>query len=365
MHGIAARGPTRLETATDRQGRFELYPLFERDAYEVLVSKFGYAPAAGDESAQLRWRAGGAPELGEIALRRKDATIQGRVVYNDGTPAVGARVEAFSGETVLTGHDGTFRLAVVSGEHHLTASVQDVPESRVAASAPVDDVTIVLPYALTNDTAPPSGTDHTEAQDLMRELGFVLKMFAGEHPGSQFPAVSATYGVFTPDLTQLYPDYVGDGAAFSRLKGGHDVKWAYTGHLLMNEQEGLAYLDAYRAYGPQSLQGEDIEVAEGTGNAGASTLYVIREGIERFIITDINDPHASSKAQADIPIMWELPATRDYAGGHVLYLDGHTEWRPYPGPFPMTETFNARLEQIMIDAGTAAPNMRGEAGLAR
>jgi prepilin-type processing-associated H-X9-DG protein len=67
----------------------------------------------------------------------------------------------------------------------------------------------------------------------------------------------------------------------------------------------------------------------------------IREGAERFFITDINDPAASAAAQSNIPLLIEWPEHHvDEAGnrgGHVLYMDGHTEFVVYPGKWPMTE----------------------------
>lgn len=78
----------------------------------------------------------------------------------------------------------------------------------------------------------------------------------------------------------------------------------------------------------------------GDGN----TLFRLREGIERFLITDINNPGASSVASSVIPVMWDHISTKvaDFAhvpgGGNVLYLDGHVNFLTYPSNhFPMTE----------------------------
>jgi prepilin-type N-terminal cleavage/methylation domain-containing protein/prepilin-type processing-associated H-X9-DG protein len=82
----------------------------------------------------------------------------------------------------------------------------------------------------------------------------------------------------------------------------------------------------------------------GTQVAGGNTLYRLREGIERFLITDINNPGASAAGSSEIPIFWDHISTlvKDFAhvpgGGNVLYLDGHVEFIRYPGDrFPMTE----------------------------
>ena len=84
------------------------------------------------------------------------------------------------------------------------------------------------------------------------------------------------------------------------------------------------------------------------GNGGGTAIYRLREGIERFMITDINNPAASAMAQSEIPIMWdaiENPATQEGddiefhhipGGVNALYLDGHVEFVRYPGAFPAT-----------------------------
>ncbi|HUW61989.1 MAG TPA: DUF1559 domain-containing protein [Candidatus Bathyarchaeia archaeon] len=67
-------------------------------------------------------------------------------------------------------------------------------------------------------------------------------------------------------------------------------------------------------------------------------LYRLREGIERFFITDINNPAASAQAQSEIAIMWDQVSTdvdefNHIPGGcNVLYMDGHVEFIKYPSP---------------------------------
>ncbi|MCX8065305.1 MAG: DUF1559 domain-containing protein [Candidatus Hydrogenedentes bacterium] len=83
----------------------------------------------------------------------------------------------------------------------------------------------------------------------------------------------------------------------------------------------------------------------GEGNGGNNTLYRLREGIERFLITDINNPSASSKAQSEIFIMLDQLGTAGTAvffnhipgGCNVLYLDGHCEFLRYPTKAPVNE----------------------------
>jgi len=89
----------------------------------------------------------------------------------------------------------------------------------------------------------------------------------------------------------------------------------------------------------------------GTGFGGGSTAMRLREGIERFAITDINNPAASAAAQSSIPVMFDTygnpTMAADTAGGvvfnhmpggsNVLYMDGHVEYVRYPAKFPVTD----------------------------
>ncbi|MCC6490352.1 MAG: DUF1559 domain-containing protein [Candidatus Hydrogenedentes bacterium] len=87
----------------------------------------------------------------------------------------------------------------------------------------------------------------------------------------------------------------------------------------------------------------DSLVLSGTG--GGSTVLRIREGAERFLITDINNPAGSAQAQSDMPVMWDqlmtssgdtefilekLKYNHPPGGSNVLYMDGHVEFLKYP-----------------------------------
>ncbi|MBI1320425.1 MAG: DUF1559 domain-containing protein [Candidatus Hydrogenedens sp.] len=72
------------------------------------------------------------------------------------------------------------------------------------------------------------------------------------------------------------------------------------------------------------------------GNAAGNKVFRLREGIERFLITDINNASASAKAQSETYIMFDSISSRagDYnhlpAGSNILYLDGHVAFSRYP-----------------------------------
>lgn len=71
----------------------------------------------------------------------------------------------------------------------------------------------------------------------------------------------------------------------------------------------------------------------------------LREGVERFFITDINNPGAAAQAQTTIPVLFDLvsvvPSEFNHvpSGSNVLFMDGHVEFQRYPGEFPVTRVF--------------------------
>jgi prepilin-type processing-associated H-X9-DG protein len=77
------------------------------------------------------------------------------------------------------------------------------------------------------------------------------------------------------------------------------------------------------------------------GGGQSVTIHRLKEGIERFYITDINNPAGSAKAQTEIPILLDLVSTKTEefnhipGGGNVLFMDGHVEFQKFPGEFPV------------------------------
>jgi prepilin-type N-terminal cleavage/methylation domain-containing protein/prepilin-type processing-associated H-X9-DG protein len=106
------------------------------------------------------------------------------------------------------------------------------------------------------------------------------------------------------------------------------------------------------------------------GNAGSNTFYRLRDGIERFMITDINNPAGSAQAQSTIPVMMDMitnPAVisnpdwdwmdgmvgnfnHTPGGCNVLYMDGHTEFTKFPGEYPVS-VFQSMRPMMGAQAG--------------
>jgi prepilin-type N-terminal cleavage/methylation domain-containing protein/prepilin-type processing-associated H-X9-DG protein len=91
-----------------------------------------------------------------------------------------------------------------------------------------------------------------------------------------------------------------------------------------------------------TYSGADLPQYEG------EVLRRLKEGVERFMITDINNPAGSARGQSDIAVMWDdivyiypysasdiatLSTFNHVPGGaNVLYMDGHAEFVRFTSP---------------------------------
>jgi len=206
----------------------------------------------------------------------------------------------------------------------------------------------------------------------LKQMGLVFKMYANEWDG-RFPPIDGTcsWGLsMTPDPPAIIPEYLSDVHILLcpsksgglpgwwdedgnlRLESIHNHGYWYFGWLFDNE-EGWLWTYANLVYqgfedpSPFRQDNDVTDVPEGWGNAGGTVVYRLREGIERFLITDINNPAASAQAQSDVWVM--LDEISDHArvfnhipgGSNVLYMDGHVEFvKYYPDQdFPVNEYF--------------------------
>ncbi|MCP4640764.1 MAG: DUF1559 domain-containing protein [bacterium] len=239
-------------------------------------------------------------------------------------------------------------------------------------------------------------------QNNLKQLGLSLHMYANEANG-KFPQRQITRhdGSLSPEMMfngpAMIPEYINDynviwcpswGAnpdPVSRYDGGKgngdgvitpyeigQEPYHYTGWLILDDinilgplvgtqgsgingrHEEPAYLNTPWGELAQAnvatngaASDEDFTVSAtyaGTQVRGGDTIYRLREGIERFLISDINNPAATAMATSGIPMMWDHASTKviDFShvpgGGNVLYMDGHVEFLRYPADrFPFTE----------------------------
>ena len=115
----------------------------------------------------------------------------------------------------------------------------------------------------------------------------------------------------------------------------------------------------------------------GAGCGGGNSVYRLREGVERFMITDINNPGAAAAAQSTIAVMFdawsEAGVLAQYYGGsdgsgvilfnhlpggsNVMYMDGHVEFVKYRAKYPVGHPTNTGAN---FELGWALADMAGQ-----
>lgn len=250
----------------------------------------------------------------------------------------------------------------------------------------------------------------------LKQLGLTFKMYANESKGELFPPIKVfncvpevhDFLVFTPDGNRFFPEYLSDwnvfvcpsnsagSTALEQWDEGNTVSPAweevpgfsndgkvepcevvtepyyYYGYAFSRDQfptddDNLslaeAFFDLSEAVTVDLDVGqvdEDIELEAPINDA--NVLFRLREGIERYFITDINNPAATAQAQSEVVVMHdaisqEVSHFNHLPGGsNVLYMDGHVFFEKYPGelhggPFPVNE---AGLILHEIGEGAAA-----------
>jgi prepilin-type N-terminal cleavage/methylation domain-containing protein/prepilin-type processing-associated H-X9-DG protein len=256
----------------------------------------------------------------------------------------------------------------------------------------------------------------------LKQLGLVFKMYANESKGMKFPSMLkyrvtdvdnfATACTLPNKLNQFfdgksaYPEYMTDWhiiqcpsnpdadrqALRYWLKSDGtvepcnfwEVSYTYYGWALIGTQivpDGnlnvpdpeydwqliakvgeVLGTDAVKAFAdgtPGKAFESDISYTGDNGKDG--TIYRLREGIERFFITDINNPAGSAKAQSDLCVMWDAvwgtgKADQNYfnhvpGGGNVLYMDGHVSFVKYPGEWPVCRAYGTMMDLVTLALG--------------
>jgi len=253
----------------------------------------------------------------------------------------------------------------------------------------------------------------------LKQLGLVFKMYSGEDKGQKFPSLKLLDSTFQPPLyncdkpniedfmfggTAVYPEYLNDPNLLlcpsdpDALRVSQDnwymgekfdpcalssvsyyyMGWAFGpqyyvlpgggGDNAANPQIGVDYseelfsdlLDLFGevAVGTRTpADNYDADFAYEDESGAEVTIYRLREGIERFFITDINNPAASSRAQSELVVMYDMvqsPSGDGFVrfnhipgGGNVLYMDGHVEFLRYPSRYPVSRTWAAMLDYVM------------------
>jgi prepilin-type N-terminal cleavage/methylation domain-containing protein/prepilin-type processing-associated H-X9-DG protein len=235
----------------------------------------------------------------------------------------------------------------------------------------------------------------------LKQMGLVLGLYSTENR-DKYPPPDNHEARFMWDANALYPEYLTDaainacpsdpefdtktnfrltmdttltdgtynGATQAFLAGTvHPdcigaLSYVYVGYMIINDSQSLAGLAVYSwmdTVMPISLPETDgwRDVASnlasfgfsGSGNAGGSIVNRLSAGVDRFLISDINQILTGQESGASIvPVMWDQISTNISefshvpAGMNVLFLDGHVEFKRYDkttSDYPMSPIYAA------------------------
>ena len=241
-------------------------------------------------------------------------------------------------------------------------------------------------------------------QNNLKQMGLVFAMYSNESKGEKFPMMGAIDPIGRGsdnapsngttiffDGPAVYPEYLTDPAVLvcpsdsdgqSAFESGNSMcpdAPALDGYGIWRRADGSYCPDQFDGYSllylgwaidsddvllaafmeiylqvptlpvdapPAALRDSDIELADG------SVVYRLRQGIERFFISDINNPAATAKGQSEIPVMFDTVSStpKDFnhvpGGGNVLYMDGHVKFIRYPGEYPISKDFATISEML-------------------
>lgn len=176
-----------------------------------------------------------------------------------------------------------------------------------------------------------------------KQLGLVFKMYANENKGGAYPPMAPGTPYWVPDFRALYPKFMTDFGIMDTFIGHEKEALAKALQVSPPDWETINRIAGESfVYFPWTLESpEDLEAltdkpiqlaqkTSGDLEIADKMLYRTREGIERYLITDINNPAGSAKAQANIPVLFQRPGEK---GAYVLFMDGHVEFLKLDSPW--------------------------------
>ena len=247
-------------------------------------------------------------------------------------------------------------------------------------------------------------------QNNLKQMGIVFKMYSNEARGELFPPIKKYHNDLCErvdgfnqffDGPAVYPEYLTDSAVLvcpsdsdglSNYEEGdfrtgnvpdgpvnpcrfRDLSyiyygWAFTENEVFTDPASasninaglgdlngdflLGFLDVIDRIENDWFVDGDGEVFDSTIEEGDLVVYRLREGIERFFITDINNPAGSAKAQSNLFVMFDDISKGDPqfmnhipGGCNVLWMDGHVAFSKYTdGKFPIAPGWVVVLDVI-------------------
>ncbi len=132
----------------------------------------------------------------------------------------------------------------------------------------------------------------------------------------------------------------------------HYIPWVFRSEWVMDPATQdfgrafyAAFVDALETAGGRDSLTPNWSFADDSGYR--HQVLRLRQGAERFLITDINAPWRGHSSDTQIPMLFDhvnanpLNFNHVPGGANVLYMDGHVEFSRYPQqePYPVTRSW--------------------------
>jgi len=220
------------------------------------------------------------------------------------------------------------------------------PEGRALYPEYIDDIAVFMC---------PSDQDINDKSRWFRDLTFDKTRFTLDRNLNQPD--------YYPDQPGYYPDYPVDPRQINPVDPDcfFNESYTYFGFAVYTDIQGFALLreldarmasfmydvgglNQSRYFDMRETMNRDLILTIFTydelywnnfGTGGGDIIYRLRNGVERYFITDIRRPESSVVPSSELPILWDNLTNTGFgsnhipSGGNVLYMDGHVKFVKY------------------------------------
>jgi hypothetical protein len=193
------------------------------------------------------------------------------------------------------------------------------------------------------------------------EFPQTFMMYAMDDPLGRFPPLAPIKDIWMFDVSLVYPDYMSHLsilvardhpdkekllAELQEIEKSDNIDWdrvarlaaqsfVYTGWATTGSQEMPEMAKGRFEMSPDKYH-DDIQIP-GTDKV----FHRLQEGVERYMITDLNNPGAAAMALSDVLVIFEtlqVAKNNKDGGGNSTFKDGHFQLLSIPD---LKKTFNA------------------------
>jgi prepilin-type processing-associated H-X9-DG protein len=227
---------------------------------------------------------------------------------------------------------------------------------------------------------------NAECERALKTAAAAIRVYVAADAQHRYPSLSPVRGQLkmSVDLNAIWNPYANYSAG--QTSNEFDKQFWYLGWIIPNERSGLEWLEQYLEHAPafdkidvpspriwpdceadiaarqrvfnaewrkthpdgKRLPGENDRDGPQFAEPRLSEIQGYRplqEGAWRWFAVWVQCVPTRMRYETDFPVLIERPE-RHGDGGHVLYMDGHVEFVPYPGKFPMTPKFIEGLRTL-------------------